>query len=357
MLYDVRLRAFLCFAILCGPMLLTILPRGPLLAFDEASHGEWEEAAGSLANTKRGASVAICIVGQTRTLLSCPVRATNNARIVDPLREYGYKVDVFLTLVEDNQHISDLRDKVARFYHPVNFTIHRDSRIHLHCKHIPPFMVQWVSIRKCYELVEIAEERHGKYDWILRTRSDLVWYSSIVPALLNLSQSHVYVPSIGMTDMVNFKCMNDHVFLCPRDLCRPYFHLLELWESPHCQDQQGYPTLLPDGRDPPAEDYNLMPMPANVTEQWYFFARYGGRQFCLPGSSLECCGSVHELLLFYAIARIGGRVECPLRMQIWARPEVRRSDAYKQVFADAFKDCMQFARSGNDCENQSKTMR
>ena len=120
-------------------------------------------------------------------------------------------------------------------------------------------MVQWFALRLCYEAVEAHEARRGaRYDWLLRTRTDLVFVTP-TPLAAPLSRAHAYVPIGGMSGDESCpprrgsnrvaarpqrstpsphrdadKCLNDHVFLCPRRLCRPYFTLLELFSSERC---------------------------------------------------------------------------------------------------------------------------
>ena len=66
------------------------------------------------------------------------------------------------------------------------------------------------------------------YSWILRTRFDIA-YLADMPLPPQLSPQSAYMP-YGLVP-----CMNDHVFICPRALCRPYFTMTELWESRHCK--------------------------------------------------------------------------------------------------------------------------
>ena len=75
-------------------------------------------------------------------------------------------------------------------------------------------------------MVEQAEgERTASYLWLLRTRTDVLYMEDL--RLGELQTGNAYVPA-GMTQLPQFKCMGDHIFLCPRSLCRPYFMVLEL---------------------------------------------------------------------------------------------------------------------------------
>jgi hypothetical protein len=154
----------------------------------------------------------------------------------------------------------------------------------------------------------------------------------------------VFVPRDGMNVHPAVMCTNDHLFLCPRHLCRAYFELAELWESPHCRrdgrataatgstpilkptvghsvaDVEPLDTLADifataDARAPfglrpphaPNKPFLLPALPVLADAQWYWLARYGGARDspCDARKTTDgrCCGLVRELPFAYNIAR------------------------------------------------------
>eukprot|EP00927_Polykrikos_kofoidii_P015582 TRINITY_DN16939_c0_g1_i1.p1 TRINITY_DN16939_c0_g1~~TRINITY_DN16939_c0_g1_i1.p1 ORF type:complete len:768 (+),score=46.55 TRINITY_DN16939_c0_g1_i1:28-2331(+) len=328
----------------------------------------------------RRPSVATCITGLERTLLSFPVVSTYREHVLKPLEWNGYNVDTFMSIVDSNNH-TDLSSKITQVYHPKRLTIHQDD---VYWVPIPPHcrpndfgrsndrvLLQFHAIRHCYRQVESVEQKRGvAYTWVYRLRSDTVYFNDLVPEA-GLTHDFVYVPLGGMM-IGTTKCMNDQLFVCPRALCRPYFNLLEIWESPHCTLSPGgelcpvgstwanftgddeTPVVWPvDGisvpnglTGPPDADFVLPAVPQRIcynTEdprtdprlehrdvpdshgrgwhnvklsrkvdaQWYFFARYGGSAPCSNGQSTEdCCGRIREVEWSYVIARTGGKMAC-----------------------------------------------
>ena len=293
-------------------------------------------------------SFAVCIAGEPRTALSIVVLESFQKRVLAVLKSAGggAMVDVHMTSVfgqgskggssdaalliatlekeyrPTSHRLMNASDTwrafanfrcphgIARFGHNSQGTIHSWRNAEL-------VLVQWVAIRACYEQVEAHERASGfRYAWIMRTRHDLAYLDDLPVA--QLKQSSAFMP-YGLVP-----CHNDHLFLCPREMCRPYFTLLELFESKHCVRQLATATpgarpslrgpfasgdpLLPHGMTgPPAEPFALPEQPDGVDQQWYVLARYtSSGRICGASDVLpECCGAP-LLQLFewpYAIAR------------------------------------------------------
>jgi hypothetical protein len=182
---------------------------------------------------------------------------------------------------------------------------------------------QWYSVQACYDTLVLPEEElmGTRYDWILRLRTDMVAFAPIplsVPAAELPSAEFVYVPLGGFNPSQIFRCMSDHAFFCPRALCRPYFHLLELWGDGCSTPTRAVPgekvlgnifahrledvagsnnsRLAPNARI--QRPFALSPRPRFTTIQWYFFARYvkAPGHPCHGGQPTEtCCGLIREL--------------------------------------------------------------
>eukprot|EP00316_Scyphosphaera_apsteinii_P016206 CAMPEP_0119307544 /NCGR_PEP_ID=MMETSP1333-20130426/8013_1 /TAXON_ID=418940 /ORGANISM="Scyphosphaera apsteinii, Strain RCC1455" /LENGTH=388 /DNA_ID=CAMNT_0007311115 /DNA_START=177 /DNA_END=1343 /DNA_ORIENTATION=- len=198
-------------------------------------------------------------------------------------------------------------------------------------------LLQWVALEMCYDAVVDYERSTSLYDWIVRLRTDLVYLEALPLAYpLSLGTANVYVPSGGMTVDSDYRCMNDMVFICPRNLCRPYFKMLELWQSPLCVKSHltGLSTIfapsadMPNGQfAPPTKPY-LVPQTPNASRgnswagafmsaQWYFFARYvraPARPCLVNESTSQCCGLIREFAWPYAIRRRRGYLECQHRL-------------------------------------------
>lgn len=243
--------------------------------------------------------VAVCITGLQRSLLEPFVVGSYREHIEEALARSGWRMDTHLAIVLPHaSNRSRLRAAFMAEYKPRTIrmvNLHSSERIATAptCTRISmsatrenrrgelSVLRQFNAIGECFAAVQGFEmlQRHGKlYDWLVRTRTDLVYFAPIPIAKLAAAaagtavvpdgSSHVYVPSGGMTVDASYRCkarttlfglscralfscsltlavcmhrlaalytgMNDMAFLCPRALCRPYFQLLELWRSPFC---------------------------------------------------------------------------------------------------------------------------
>lgn len=302
--------------------------------------------------------VAACITGLQRGLLERPVIDTLHSRVVVPLQRRNLSVDVFLAVVVPNHKMAadqeQLRMQVHDAYSPRSVvlmplneteTFFR-SMLNPRCpiRHNATWanvhgdlsvLTQWYAVQRCFETVVKAEQGMVRpYSWILRLRTDLVYHADVPLADAALSSASVYVSSSGMTNDPMYRCMNDQIFICARQLCRPYFALLELWQSPHCNatssEMPGAPQSIfatsllgPNGVDgPPTAPYTLPDPPperrrAHMSAQWYFYARYSLRQGqpCHASETTQsCCGLVREVSWPYSIARGRSSLECQFRL-------------------------------------------
>ena len=298
-------------------------------------------------------SVAVCITGMQRNLLEEPVRRTYHAHVIVPLTLAGWHTATHLSVSLPPGHASvdELERQMRTTYqarsvtlipegHAENWCLHNtSSRCRISRAPRPwerqgdlSVLVQWYAIGLCFDQVE-ADERVQRcaYDWLMRVRTDMVYFADIPLAAPNLLDAQtVYVASGGMTSDPSYRCMNDQFFLCPRGLCRAYFKLLELWGSPYCNatTQRGSRMLgisIDAGSDhlgPPEAPFEL-PSPPMIngvrgSAQWYMFVRYNlgaGNPCKAMDETAACCGLIRELAFPYTIARYQRRMlDCQPRL-------------------------------------------
>lgn len=338
-----------------------------------SSQRSWDLKAGSevsKVSSHHLSRIAICVGGLERTLLAVPVVRTFRDHVMIPLKNMGLTVDPYIVIINDTfPRAPEFKQLVVRAYAPKHVELVLTQplprfRCPLHGSHLAgsngsvsftgvekraqrharSILVQWIGIRECYRQIEAHEQKEQmKYSFIFRTRSDIVYLEDIpLTSEILQKQDEVYVPMGGMSEKQEFQCMNDHMFLCPRALCRPYFELLELWESEFCVEQvnaleqenvvsrsifahthaNGH-LEVQDKWSPPRSKFLLPIPPSRANAEWFFFARYTLQgKLCDHGeSSAECCGLLRELRWRYAIARgsaVLGYIECRQRLlQFW----------------------------------------
>jgi hypothetical protein len=351
-------------------------------------HSSWISRGKRRAARRR--SVGVCIAGKQRSLLDALVLKSYKEQVQHVLMMAGWHVDTHITLVNEmkpaclNKSLAKLRATFApaslsvvplrttEVWRPVPTC--RSSR---HPKFFLRIVRQWFALRICYEAIVKHERTHGvAYDWLLRTRTDIVFLAPIPLAvpLSPLNNSHAYVPVSGMTRMESYRCMNDQVFLCPRHLCRPYFMLLELWSSRHCNSMANSSSTAnasfgntssgavgtifakgasPSGQSgPPSSAFTLPASPmvnehhpsivrtANhaVTAQWYYFARYvpaPATPCTFSQAEAQCCGLLRTIHWPYGIKRPLGYpeplLECSLRLQLAPPSEFEVCDSLTHI--------------------------
>ena len=307
--------------------------------------------------------VAVCITGLQRSLLELPVVTTYERHVLKPLSQTGFAAESFFAVVvppdRDGTH-----ERLTAAIHSsfvarsVSLVPLAETEALLHEPHCNlrvnatwanprgdvSVLLQWHAIGRCFADVVAAERTSGSYEWMLRVRTDLVYFADVPLVGRALNAEHVYVSSSGMTDDTLYRCMNDQIVICPRRLCRPYFALLELWTSPHCNAVPApldAPTTIfaPSATEPhgavsgPSSPFTLPLPPAekrrtHMSAQWYMFARYStrGGTPCKPAETTEaCCGLLREVAWPYSIARGRSSLECQFRLAEY--PSRRPTDA------------------------------
>jgi hypothetical protein len=206
-------------------------------------------------------------------------------------------VDTFIAVSDQDPANKSLLHEIQQAYSAVAVTLLAKAPFSMPC-HLAGYrdvfgpgypLVQWRSIEACYDLVEHEERRRQvQYNWMIRVRTDVVFFQPITLPL-NIT-SVVYVPGGGMARASWAKCCNDHMLICPRHLCAPYYRLLRNFENSSCKPPKaggfGLQALQKDGTiQPPV-------VPSAVS--CYIKAAYGG-------SAGGACGLVREFGALYAI--------------------------------------------------------
>lgn len=318
-------------------------------------------------------SIAVCISGELRALLEWPVVTSIHEHVLRPLSD----PDVFIAIsdrtpLDTEKRVHEEYGETSTF---VDASDQQGDRMNFigHCKRRigfggSPILRAWTSIGACYDAIVAAEQRRRQaYEWLYRLRTDLVFLSEIfAPPAPDV----VVVPSGGMSKFPPWRCMNDHLFACPRRLCRPYFKLLDLFREdasspvrcttrgPECDARLAFdatnrePTNLSVAR----EDWCRLPSPprlapsvrerpglklpvSELSEQWFFFFLYGGqlgeggRECPTSTTDEECCGRLRERPVHYTIARAATPVQtapklsCEERM-LWLWSDVNETSPW-----------------------------
>ncbi|KAL1523225.1 hypothetical protein AB1Y20_018177 [Prymnesium parvum] len=155
------------------------------------------------------------------------MRAQFHSRLLLPLQSAGVEVGLHVALVGywgNETYNAQLHRSVASAYGHVDLRLVPERELSLRCNHslqrrciqaeacgkdrwtrsfsfasALKVLSQWRAVRECYRMVvEEETKRARQYNWLLRTRTDLVFFD---PLPLDLSADYVYVPFGGMTAM------------------------------------------------------------------------------------------------------------------------------------------------------------
>jgi len=267
-------------------------------------------------------------------------------------------------------------------------------------------------LRAGYDLITEQERARGQpYEWILRTRTDVVLFADLGAMIATAPRDRVYAPRNGMNFFLSARCQNDLLFWCPRELCRPYFTLLEIFESPHCRGAAktldatplavpsifAVPTngtVVPNGKDGPPQSPYWLPYaaqtgPACAREdcsdacdgdaeclsrdihfeaEFWWVARYSRGQRCSSFGDRQCCGLIDDVPLPFALAQYAADgnpslIDCSARMLLMSPrdeeadirngydPQSEPGERTRSELGDTYEACVrmseQWAARGN----------
>ena len=267
-------------------------------------HSTIAEAAGM-------SSWGVCITGLLRSLLHPLVHESYAERIVAPLARAGVTVATHIVVVGKWAALNhtQLEQAIRDTYTVESLQLlapqsprYRCRPSQLGARHVLPshVLAQFVAIRHCLAAVTRAEHSRGApYSYLMRARTDIYWMEELPLAhILAAARYRAIVPQFGMGPPGTPAYFNDHLFVCPRALCRPFFELLEIFESEHCRENhdhahyQGRDLMLGAEqqtsarrlgsifltnhslRHAPDRPFLLTHPRAGIDAQWYAVARY-----------------------------------------------------------------------------------
>ena len=305
------------------------------------------------ADTPVGHGLGVCMTGLIRSALSPPVVHAFETFI----RSQHEEVDLHMTMVMTDEEELTQRTELIRKWRPTSLDFLVDDAENMYtypwaCSPGPSLgypaqepadmsiyswdnyraILQFFGLHQCYGQVTREEEARGAhYRWLFRMRSDLVALAPLPLTALAATdrEQFAYLPLGGFSPNDADMCASDHLFLCPRALCRSYFELTELWTSPLCTRNASEATATifatntprglvmatrPEGRFllPDADHTHAAPF----TLFDHFRARYQPYPFRDCDASIDapsCCGLVRELAWPYSFARgnaDAGVLEC-----------------------------------------------
>ena len=221
--------------------------------------------------TSRGrmpSDVAVLNVGLARTMAHPLVVASFQNFCMTLRTQHALEVLLWIsTAAGSNQH--KFRDQMILAYraHRLWIDTHQPLRCNQNCTRAVPcssakdstfsWLAQFEKVRLAWLALQQHErERGATFSWVVKTRPDLVYFEPL-PSLHEFMHSEVYVPHGGvrlvlvhhprantsppvcpfwpphrlsapsgpavMSRLPQFQDLNDHVFVCPRALCEPYF--------------------------------------------------------------------------------------------------------------------------------------
>ena len=153
--------------------------------------------------------------------------------------------------------------------------------------------MQWLKVQRAFAMVTDYEQRLKKtgraarFDWIIRLRTDLIFFGPL-PSLGQLSTQHVHVP-MGVVSRRTL--LNDHIALVPRTLAHGYFDTVDELKCNRTAMLEERALLGSDdsselGQDADAVLRRLPPCASNVA-----------RQPAHPASNGTGCTQIHERIV------------------------------------------------------------
>ena len=179
---------------------------------------------GGAATPPDGATVAILIAGLPRSFLSAPVRDTFREHVRAALPSS----DVFVGLVccRTSAERERTRLEVSEAYWPLRHLLFLPEKSRLpRMRCALPFsfaskvLLQWLPLSALFDAVEAAEAaRRRQYEWIVRTRTDIVYLAAItLPAAGLPEASRPWLPVGGMNADPRARCtLTRLLWLLPR---------------------------------------------------------------------------------------------------------------------------------------------
>lgn len=203
--------------------------------------------------------LAIANIGLARALAHARVRESFVA-LRASIQRPGLAVTTFLTvapeqgatITEEWLHSTRLAYGAVKATQAALWGLECNHRCSVPCNHTSHhagdtdtyrWLTQFHKVRAAYQSIEAWERSASlRFDWILRVRSDLI-YLEAFPALAGLLPSVAYVPRGVYSRNERHTLHNDHLFICPRALCAPFFTAVDAYDA--CKGR-----LLPPGKAP-----------------------------------------------------------------------------------------------------------